>query len=379
MARALVALVAAVLVLGPSAHAQVKPESAPRDSPPGAPAWTVDRRGVLELLRQGQHEQAIRAADAFVARHPLSNETFSVLLIKAESQYRLSRVDDAIHTYQQAMPFIQQLGNVGQRRFVMAFFRLGLLYRRKAQYDTAIRFVEASRPASPASPRTHTTRSSSASCCARAATRIRLSNTSRRCSAHRPRRPRTRHQWRQGGSLGTRPLPAPGEHPPHQRPHPILIGLTDRDIFGPDTNFVFSWQAPTAGLGVLSTHRFLAGLDDFYEPGVIGTRRVGVQLLSTSGSLLGFARPGLSARLSARLPGVPVEGNEAVRVRDAAARRPAEDAGRGQHSVRDPEERRDQPGVPQVLLRLAHREATVSGGLVRGSAWPGSTCRGRST
>lgn len=78
---------------------------------------------------------------------------------------------------------------------------------------------------------------------------------------------------------------------PGQRPHPIIVGLTERDIFGPDTNFVFSWQAPQAGLGVLSTHRFVAGLEDFYEPGIIGTRRVGVQLLSTSGSLLGLTRP----------------------------------------------------------------------------------------
>ena len=80
-------------------------------------------------------------------------------------------------------------------------------------------------------------------------------------------------------------------YPTNQRRHPIIIGLTEHDIFGPDTNFVFSWQAPQAGLGVLSTHRFLAGLDDFYEPAIVGTRRVGVQLLSTSGSMLGFARP----------------------------------------------------------------------------------------
>jgi predicted Zn-dependent protease len=80
-------------------------------------------------------------------------------------------------------------------------------------------------------------------------------------------------------------------YPAHLRPHPYIIALTERDIFGPDTNFVFSWQVPTAGLGVLSTHRFVTGLDDFYEPGVVATRRVGIQLLSTSGSLLGFTRP----------------------------------------------------------------------------------------
>jgi hypothetical protein len=52
---------------------------------------------------------------------------------------------------------------------------------------------------------------------------------------------------------------------------------------------VFSCQAPTVGLGVLSTHRFLAGLDDFYEPG--SSRPNGSQLLSISSSLLGFGRP----------------------------------------------------------------------------------------
>jgi hypothetical protein len=42
---------------------------------------------------------------------------------------------------------------------------------------------------------------------------------------------------------------------------------------------------------VLSTYRFTADLDDFYEPSVVVTRRVGIQFLSTSGSLLGFSRP----------------------------------------------------------------------------------------
>jgi predicted Zn-dependent protease len=80
-------------------------------------------------------------------------------------------------------------------------------------------------------------------------------------------------------------------YPADRRPHPFIIAVTGRDIFAPETNFVFSWQSPSTGLGVMSTHRFMAGLDDFYEPGVVATRRVAIQLLSTSGSLLGFTRP----------------------------------------------------------------------------------------
>ena len=80
-------------------------------------------------------------------------------------------------------------------------------------------------------------------------------------------------------------------YPKETRPHRFMVGLTTRDLFGPNTNYVFSWQNPGAGLGVVSAFRFLAGLDDFYERDVIATRRLAIQFISTTGSILGFTRP----------------------------------------------------------------------------------------
>ena len=79
--------------------------------------------------------------------------------------------------------------------------------------------------------------------------------------------------------------------PPSGRP-PYIVGLTGRDIFGPRTNFVFSWQTryEASGIGVISAHRFLAGVPDFYEPALVAGRRLVIQALSTTGFLLGFTR-----------------------------------------------------------------------------------------
>lgn len=43
--------------------------------------------------------------------------------------------------------------------------------------------------------------------------------------------------------------------------------------------------------GIISTHRFQAGVPDFYEPAIVGARRLAIQALSTTGSMLGFTRP----------------------------------------------------------------------------------------
>ena len=139
MVRALLVLTAALLLAG----SVVAGEERPSTAAPEAADARDDIRLVFQLLVTGQHEKVIRAADEFFTRYPLGGETFSVLLAKAESQYRLGRTDDAIQSYERALPFVQQLHNVGQRRFAFAFFRLGMLHRRKAQYDTAIQFVEA--------------------------------------------------------------------------------------------------------------------------------------------------------------------------------------------------------------------------------------------
>lgn len=84
-----------------------------------------------------------------------------------------------------------------------------------------------------------------------------------------------------------RHLPAPS------RRHPYVVGITGRDIFGPRTSFVFSWQSRSeaSGIGIISTHRFRAGVPDFYEPSFVTARRRAIQVLSTTGSMLGFTRP----------------------------------------------------------------------------------------
>jgi predicted Zn-dependent protease/predicted negative regulator of RcsB-dependent stress response len=359
MVRALLVLATALLLAlsGDARAAQEKPST---DSP-SAPTQDDDIQAIFKLVFTGQHEEAIRAADAFFTRHPLGGETFVVLLAKAESQYQLGRVDDTIQSYERSLPFIQQLNNVAQRRFVLVFFRLGMLHRQKAQYDTAIRFVQAGLAINPQSTyyqillgellrdrgdrdgalKHFTTVLASPTPTTEERVVLRIKMTRLGASpAATPAQKLAAEPLYSGVNFGIVPINTPNasvsvadlcllleskwrvqctplpaiqidaalildtkrrqyaaeelvqelgrRYPPNQRPHPIILGLTERDIFGPKTNFVFSWQA---GLGVLSTHRFVAGLDDFYEPSIIGTRRVGLQLLSTTGSLLGFTRP----------------------------------------------------------------------------------------
>ena len=71
----------------------------------------------------------------------------------------------------------------------------------------------------------------------------------------------------------------------------LVVAITPRDLFSAGMNYVFSWQQQRGLLGVISTHRFTADLDDFYEPHLVATRRVAIQALSTTGSMMGFMRP----------------------------------------------------------------------------------------
>ncbi len=71
----------------------------------------------------------------------------------------------------------------------------------------------------------------------------------------------------------------------------FVIAVTDKDLFSKSNNYVFSWQNRRMKIGVVSTFRFLSGLDDFYEIDSISTRRLGIQFLSTVGSLHRFSRP----------------------------------------------------------------------------------------
>jgi predicted Zn-dependent protease len=80
-------------------------------------------------------------------------------------------------------------------------------------------------------------------------------------------------------------------YPTGKRAHKFIVAVTGRDIFGTETNFVFSWQDGRTGAGVISTYRFVADLEDFYERSIVATHRLGIQFISTTGFLLGFARP----------------------------------------------------------------------------------------
>ena len=72
-----------------------------------------------------------------------------------------------------------------------------------------------------------------------------------------------------------------------------VVGVTGRDIFARQTNFLFSWQGgdERGGMGVLSAYRFAVAIPDYYEPAIVATRRVALQALSTTGSMLGLPRP----------------------------------------------------------------------------------------
>src|SRR5687768_3999485 len=94
---------------------------------PEPDARDTEVRRIVERLARGEHEEVIRAVDDFLGRHPLGDDTFGILLLKAESQRRLGRVADAIDAYQRVVPFVERLHNVGQRRFVVVYFRLATL------------------------------------------------------------------------------------------------------------------------------------------------------------------------------------------------------------------------------------------------------------
>ena len=85
----------------------------------------------------------------------------------------------------------------------------------------------------------------------------------------------------------TRRLPWP------ERRHSHVVALTEYDIFGPQTNFVYSWQRinDEHGEAVLSTYRLAGDIPSYYEPAVIATRRVAIQALSTTGRMFRFERP----------------------------------------------------------------------------------------
>ena len=85
----------------------------------------------------------------------------------------------------------------------------------------------------------------------------------------------------------TRRLPWPA------RRHSHVVVVTDYDIFGPQTNFVYSWQRRNDehAEAILSTSRLAGDVPAYYEPAIVPTRRVAIQALSTTGSMFRFERP----------------------------------------------------------------------------------------
>ena len=318
------------------------------------------------IPRRGcQHEAVTRRVDDFISRYSLTRETFPVLLFKAESESELGRIDSAIQSYQRAIGFVEQLNNVAQRRYVLVFFRLGMLYRQKAQYDGAIRAVQAGLVREPQNVyyqillgELYRERGGNAQALKhfrelldsgvptseeRLVLRIKIDRLTAAPAAPARRLDLADQPLYSGLSFGVVPLnvsdaaiswpdicrlleskwlvpcevlppvtlderPILDErrqqydanqilnelerrYPTGKRAHKFIVAVTGRDIFGTETNFVFSWQDRRTGAGVISTYRFVADLEDFYERSIVATRRLGIQFLSTTGFLLGFARP----------------------------------------------------------------------------------------
>ena len=77
------------------------------------------------------------------------------------------------------------------------------------------------------------------------------------------------------------------------RRHSHIVVVTDYDIFGPQTDFVYSWQRKNDehAEAILSTSRLAGDIPGYYEPSILPTRRVAIQALSTTGSMFRFERP----------------------------------------------------------------------------------------
>ncbi len=71
----------------------------------------------------------------------------------------------------------------------------------------------------------------------------------------------------------------------------LSIGITDKDLYTDDLNFVFATTNGYMQIGVVSKLRFDATLFDTPEKQRIIERRLGIQLLSSVGRLIGYPRP----------------------------------------------------------------------------------------
>jgi predicted Zn-dependent protease/predicted negative regulator of RcsB-dependent stress response len=332
---------------------------------PATPANQASEvREIVSLFAAGQHDAVLQKTSEFLVRYPLSKDTFPVLLVEAETRFRLDDLQGSLAAFQRTLPFIHDLHNVAQRRFAWVFFRLGTLHHRQARPTEAIQLLEAGLTREPQNVYfqimlgelvgqrgdrhralkhfTELLASAAPNTEQRLVLNIkidRLTNAPRRA----PSVDMASQPIYAGSGFGIVALnrlepavslkdvcvfleskwlmpcqvmppmtvaedailnPARRQHdgqqilaelsrryPQQGRPHRYILALTREDLFAPDTNFVFSWQDTREGLAVISTYRFLAELDDFYERPTVATRRVAIQVLSTSSSLLGFTRP----------------------------------------------------------------------------------------
>lgn len=71
----------------------------------------------------------------------------------------------------------------------------------------------------------------------------------------------------------------------------FVLGVTARDLYLGNGNFVFSASNTPARVGVLSSYRLLGDLPRYWDPEALAGRRIAIQALSTVGTGLGIDRP----------------------------------------------------------------------------------------
>ncbi|HXH82222.1 MAG TPA: tetratricopeptide repeat protein [Candidatus Tectomicrobia bacterium] len=328
-----------------------------------APVWAADAQQILERFHAGDHVVVIQGVEGFYRRYPLDDQSWPLLLLRAESRHRLGQAERALREFREAVPFVERLHNVARRGYAWVYFRIGALHGRLAQWPEAIAMVERGLQLEPQNAVEQIRlgelllRSGDRARALRHFQDVRgavpprgepsavLAVKLERLGVASPRAPVTdvaegafypgvRVKLLPVGAVDERvvlpdlcvvlearwlvgcevlpPIRIPDEvafdrarnqlsgdriiaelvrrYPTAGRGPDLLVAVTDRDIYGRNTNYVFSWQSPTDRVGVVTTYRFLAELEDFYEPQIVATRRLAVQLLSTTSALFGMTR-----------------------------------------------------------------------------------------
>jgi predicted Zn-dependent protease/predicted negative regulator of RcsB-dependent stress response len=336
-----------------------------------AGAWFMSRQDAFEEIARayyaGEHELVIEAVDRLLEKQTISDENASVLLWKAESQYRLGQRDAALSTYRQALTHLERLtNNVALREYAESYLRFAEMLGEARQFDRAFAAVDDSLRLAPQNVAAqiligqlltdsgqngralaHYQKQLASRLPVAEEQAVLMMKIARLSPGGSPtidpaleslplytglsiglvpmyRSPEgvvledvcvileaswrvrcnvlpsldinseglwvaERSQFDADALLDevTRRLPWP------ERRHSHVVALTEYDIFGPQTNYVFSWQRinDEHGEAVLSTYRLASEIPSYYEPAIIGTRRVAIQTLSTTGRMFRFERP----------------------------------------------------------------------------------------